>query len=40
MCNLVEGKNNEPGSVRYCRGTLPFVGVREVACERRGESSV
>lgn len=29
VCDLVEGKNNEPGSVRYCRGTLPDSWVYE-----------
>lgn len=29
VCDLVKGKNNEPGSVRYCRGTLPDSWVYE-----------
>lgn len=29
VCDLVEGKDNEPGSVRYCRGTLPDSWVYE-----------
>jgi hypothetical protein len=29
VCDLVEGTSNEPGSVRYCRGTLPDSWVYE-----------
>lgn len=29
VCELVEGENNQPGSVRYCRGTLPDSWVYE-----------
>ncbi|KAG0590230.1 hypothetical protein M758_1G081300 [Ceratodon purpureus] len=29
VCDMVEGKGNEPGSVRYCRGTLPDSWVYE-----------
>lgn len=29
VCDLVEGKDNEVGSVRYCRGTLPDSWVHE-----------
>lgn len=29
VCDLVEGRNNEPGSLRYCKGTLPDSWVYE-----------